>query len=371
MNAAAWEGRLLGTVAAVLVVFGVAAIYGASSILAVQQGQPGSAFAVRQLVGAAAGGIILLSAARIDYHLWQRVAWPLLGISVLALLIPYTPGLRQFAPEINGARRWLILGSVSVQPSEFAKFAVVAWCAMLAVKKGETVREFKRGVLPFLIVVGFVAMLILFQPNLSSALLIALLAGIVLFTAGARIGHFLLLLLVGTPLIWRELTTVQYRLSRLVSFLSSGGDVQESGWQVSQSLIGMGAGRLFGVGFGEGLQKLGYLPYAYSDFIFSTIGEEWGLVGVVAIVTLFALFIGVGFRVARTCPDTFGMLLATGLTAMIGLTAILHIAVTLGLIPTTGLPLPFLSYGRSNLVVSLFATGVLINVAHQRMRAGR
>lgn len=363
-----WQGRLLATVTATLAVFGVAAVYGASSIVAVQSGEPGSAYALRQLTGLVVGGVGLLVAARVDYHVWQRLAWPLVAITGALLLLPYLPGLRALAPEINGARRWLRLGPLQLQPSEFAKFAVVAWCAMLAAKKGDGVRQFKRGVLPFLVIVAPLCALVLFQPNLSTATLIALLMGVVLFTAGARIGHFLLLFLIAIPVGWRELTQVQYRLARMVTFLSAGTDATEASWQIQQSLIGMGAGRVFGVGFGEGLQKLGYLPLAYSDFIFSTIGEEWGFVGVTTIVLLFALYIWMGLRIARIAPDRFGMLLAAGLTAMIGVTAVLHMAVTLAMVPTTGLSLPFVSYGRSSLLVSLFATGVIINVGRQAAR---
>jgi cell division protein FtsW len=359
---ALWETRLLGVVAATLAVFGVAAVYGASSLVAVQSGQPGWAFALRQLVGVLLGLVVLIVVARVDYHVWQRFAWPLLGITALLLLVPFLPGLRFLAREINGSRRWLDLGVVTIQPSEIAKFTVVAWCAMLATRKGEAIREFKRGLLPFVVIVLPVTLLVLIEPDLSGAALIALLAGIVLFAAGARVGHFLLLGLVAIPLVWREIVAAQYRLARVLTFLSPGADASESSWQITQSLIGIGAGRLFGAGFGEGLQKLGYLPYAYSDFLFSTIGEEWGFVGAAVIILLFATYLALGFRVARTAPDLFGMLLATGLTASVGVTAILHMGVTLALLPTTGLTLPFLSYGRSSLLVSLLATGVIISI---------
>jgi len=363
-----WQGRLLAAVTATLAVFGVAAVYGASSIVAVNAGDPGSYFALRQLLGVVAGGVGLIIASRVDYHVWQRLAWPLILTMLAVLLIPYVPGLRALSPEINGARRWLRVGPIQLQPSEFAKFAVVVWAAMLAAKKGDEIRHFKRGVLPFLVIVAPVAALILFQPNLSTATLTVILLGVVLFAAGARIGHFLLLLLVSIPVAWRELTQVQYRLARMVSFLSAGPDASETGWQIQQSLLGMGAGRFVGVGFGEGLQKMGYLPLAYSDFIFSTIGEEWGFAGVLVMVLLFATYIWMGLRIARRAPDLFGLLLATGLTAMVGVTAILHMAVTMALVPTTGLPLPFVSYGRSALLVSLVATGVIINVGRQAAR---
>jgi cell division protein FtsW len=363
-----WEGRLFAAVAATLSVFGVAAVYGASSIMAVQQGHPGSYYALRQLVGAVAGGMLLVIAARADYRVWQRLAWPMILVALVLLTVPYLPGLRALAPEVNGARRWIRVGPARFQPSEFAKFAIVAWAAALAAKKGDLVRQFKRGVLPFLVIVGPICGLILFQPNLSTAALAAILLGVVLFTAGAKIGHFLLLLLAAIPIAWHELTQVQYRLARVLTFLSTGTDAGETSWQIKQSLIGMGAGRAFGVGFGQGLQKLGYLPLAFSDFIFSTIGEEWGFAGVIVIVLLFALYVWMGLRIARRAPDLFGMLLAAGLTAMVGVTAFLHMAVTLALVPTTGLPLPFISFGRSALLVSLFATGVVVNVGRQGAR---
>ncbi len=366
---AVWETRLLAVVTATLVVFGIAAVYGASSVLAVRRGEPGAAFALRQAVGVGLGGILFLIAARLDYHVWERWAWPLIGLSALLLLVPFVPVARALAPEINGARRWIDLGFFNFQPSELAKLAVVAWTAMLAAKKGDLVREFKRGVLPFMTVVVPLSALILLQPNLSTAVLVALLAGVILFTAGARIGHFLLLGLAAVPIAWHEIVAFQYRLARVVSFLSPGEDSQEVSWQITQSVIGVGAGRVFGVGFGEGQQKLGYLPHAYSDFLFSTIAEEWGFVGVCLIVLLYATLISLGFRIARTAGDRFGMLLATGLTALIGISAVVHVAVSLGLVPTTGLPLPFLSYGRSNLVVSMVAAGGLISVGRGRGKA--
>lgn len=360
---ALWESRLLGIVAATLVVFGVAVVYSASSIWAVQHEAPGGTYAWRQLQGAAVGIALLVVGARLDYHLWQRHAWKLLaGVAVL-LIIPLLPFTHTIAPEVNGARRWVGFGTARVQASELAKFAAVAWAAMLAAKKGDHVREFRRGIAPFLIVLVPLAGLVMLEPDLSTAVLLLLLGGIVLFAAGARIGHFLVLAVVALPVVWHEIATVQYRLARMVSFLSSGEDVTEASWQINQSLIGIGAGRLFGTGFGEGLQKLGYLPYAYSDFIFSTIGEEWGFIGVTIIIGLFVLYATLGWRIARRAPDRFGLLLATGLTAMVLIAAILHIAVTLALVPTTGISLPFISYGRSGLLVALFGTGVIMSVA--------
>jgi len=237
---------------------------------------------------------------------------------------------------------------------------------MLAAKKGERIRTFQYGVLPFIVVLGPLVGLIFLEPNLSQAVLVTALAGVVLFTAGARIGHFLAVGLVATPILFGAVASAQYRLARVVTFLNPGSAPAEATWQVHQSLVGLGAGRLFGVGLGQGQQKLGYLPYAYSDFIFSTIGEEWGFVGVFAILVLFGTFVWLGFRIARHAKDPFGQLLATGISVMIGLSVVVHIGVSLAVIPATGVTLPFMSYGRSSLIVALAATGVLASVGRAR-----
>jgi cell division protein FtsW len=361
-----WETRLLGMVTVVLVVFGIAATYGAASLVTLQGQNAGFGFALRQLSGAAMGGVLLLLASRLEYYRWRQLAWPLLLVTLGLLLIPLLPFTLAIAPPANGARRWLDLGPINFQPSELARLVVVIWCAMLASKKGLQVREFKKGVLPFILILGLVSVLILLEPNLSMATLVALLGGLVLFTSGAKIGHFLLLVGAGMILVFHQIRDAQYRLARLVTFMNPGDATGDAGFQIKQSLVGIGSGQIFGVGFGEGQQKLGYLPYAYSDFLFSTIGEEWGFLGVVVVVTLFSLFCWLGFRIAKTAADPFGQYLAVGLTATIGLTAFMHMAVSLGLMPTTGLTLPFMSYGRSSQVISLLGTGILINIGRLR-----
>lgn len=363
-----WETRLLTVVTATMVVFGIANTYGALSL---QTGSgDGAGFALRQLVGALFGLLGLSVVSRIDYHLWRRVAWPFLLFTIVVLLIPILPGTERIAPRINGARRWVDIGPVNFQPSEVARLAVIIWCAALAAKKGVQVREFKKGVLPFLVGIGAVALLILGQPNLSMAVLVTLLGLIVVFSAGAKIGHFILLGLGGLLLVFEKIQGAQYRVARLTTFLNPGEATDDAGMQIHQSLVGIGSGRVLGVGFGEGQQKL-FLPYAYSDFIFSTIGEEWGFLGVLLVVLLFGLFLWLGMRIARSAPDPFGQFLAVGITAMIGITAVMHMAVSLALMPTTGLTLPFMSYGRSSLIISLVATGILINIGRMRGRPAR
>jgi len=355
-----WETRLLVVVTAVLTVFGIASLYAAATLERDAWG-----FFVKQSTGALLGIVGLVIVSRIDYHRWQKLAWPLLFLTMALLVIPLLPFTRGIAPPRNGARRWVIIGPLNLQPSEVARLSVAVWAAMLAAKKGELVRGFKKGVAPFLVVLGVVSLLILLEPNLSMAVLTALIGGVVLFTAGAKIGHFLLLGVAAgfgaVSLIWAE----PYRMTRLRCFLEPCG---QASFQLSQALLGFGSGGAFGVGYGHGQLKLKYLPYAYSDFIFSTIGEEWGFLGVLIVVALFVLFCALGFRIAKTAADPFGQYLATGLTATVGLAALLHMAVTLGLMPTTGLAFPFMSYGRSGLVIALVSVGVLVNIGRQRGR---
>lgn len=362
-----WETRLLAVVTATLVVFGLAAAYGATAI-----GQDGQAMGVllSQLSGAIIGGVLMLVVARVDYRLWRRLAWPLLGVTLFALVILVLPFTTGIAPMINGARRWLDLGPANFQPSELARLTIVIWCAMLAEKKGKQVRQFKKGVVPFLVVIGLVAGLILLQPNLSMATLVALLGCLVLFTAGAKIGHFMLLAFGGVLIIWQMIVGTGFRSARLSAFLNPETAVGGAGDQLRESIIGVGAGGIVGVGFGEGQQKL-FLPYASNDFLFSSIGEEWGFIGVVVLVGLFALFCWTGLRIARTAQDPFGQYLAVGLTATVGVTAVMHMAVSLGMMPTTGITLPFMSTGRSSQVMALIGTGILINIGRQRGRPRR
>jgi cell division protein FtsW len=362
-----WETRLLAVVAMGLSMVGIIAVYGASSLVTARGGGVvGSSFALNQAVGLLVGGLIATIVARMDYHLWERWAWPILGVVAFLVLIPLLPFTHAIAPMRNGARRWVEIAGLSMQPSEVAKIAVVVWTAMLAAKKGAEMRSFRRGVVPMLVIVGPLVGLIFLEPNLSMALLVTLLAGVVMFSAGAKIGHFLLLAVGAAPLVFGAVATAQYRLARVVTFLNSGTAPTEATWQVHQSLVGIGAGRLLGVGIGHGQQKLGYLPYAYSDFIFSTLGEEWGFLGVLLLAVGFGLFIWQGFRIARSARDPFGQLLAAGLTAMVGIGAVLHIGVTLAVLPATGITLPFVSYGRSSLLVALIATGMLISVGQRR-----
>jgi cell division protein FtsW len=357
-----WEPAALFLLCVALLSFGLVTLYSASSVLAQRGGLPDTYFVLRQSVGAAIGMGALAVCAWLPYTTWRHLAWPMIVGTWVLLIILILPWTESIAPEINGARRWVRLAGTNFQPSELAKITIIIWTAALAVRKQRSFQSLRRGLGPFLIVWAAIVVPIALEPDLSTALLIGLLGATVVFAAGGRVTHFLLFGLLALPVVWRQLT-VSFRADRIAAFLDPSADLAGSGYQVQQSLIAIGSGGITGVGFGEGRQKFGFLPEAHNDFIFAMIGEEWGLIGVTATVLLYMGIVLVGFRVARRAPDLFGQLLAIGLTSWIGLQAVLHMAVGLGLVPTTGLALPLISYGRSTLLVTLVAIGILMSVA--------
>ncbi len=357
-----WEPAAILLLTLLLLSAGLVTLYSASSVLALRQNLPDTYFVVRQAGGALMGLVALGICAAIPYRLWEHLAWPLLWGSAALLILIVLPWTEGIAPEIKGARRWLRLGSVTVQPSEFAKIAIVVWTAFMAVRKRHHFRSLTRGLGPFFLVWAALLVPVMLEPDLSTACLILLLGMVVVFAAGARIGHFLFLGLLAVPLLKDQLA-VGFRAERLEAFLNPAADPAGAGFQVRQSLVALGSGGLTGVGFGEGRQKYGFLPEPHNDFIFAMLGEEWGLLGVVFLVALYLAIVLVGFRIAGRAPDLFGELLAIGFTSLVALQATLHMTVGLGLVPTTGLALPLVSYGRSNLLVTMAALGILISVA--------
>lgn len=348
-----------------LVGFGLLSVYSASSFTAQSEGLPDSYYLVQQSARALVGIAALLAASFVDYRVYRHLAWPLLAATAALLIIVILPGTEAIAPRINGARRWLMLG-VTIQPSELAKIAIVIWTAALAVKKQDRLRSLRHGLVPFLLVIGTVCLLILLEPHLSGAMLVGALAFIVLFAAGGRLGHFLFLAMLGLPVLWDQVANTGYRMNRMLAFMKPGMGADDIGYQLNQSLIAIGSGGPFGVGFGESRQKLLYLPEPQNDFIFSIIAEEWGLIGSVFLIGLFLAWTVIGMRIAGSAPDLFGRLLAVGLTAIVTVGAFTHIGVTLGVLPTTGVNLPFISAGGTGLVLALGVTGILVNIAKQR-----
>jgi len=360
------EARVLVILTGVLLAFGVATVYSASAIVEMQAGYGHAYLLLRQLTGMALGAVLFAIAAKMDAEVWERWAWPLMVVSLVLLIVVILPFTATIAPRIHGSRRYLF--GASLQPSELAKLAVVLWTSMLVVKKGPVMRRLTKGLLPFLVVIGALDILVMLEPDLSTAMMFTLVMGIVLFAGGVRIGHFVALGVMLIPLLYVKIERLNYVLLRMSAFFDPGGAPPEVSYQLRQSLIAVGSGQIFGVGFGRGRQQYGFLPFGYDDFIAGHIGEEWGFVGLALLVLAFALYAAIGFRIARKARTPFLQLVAVGLTVTTVLTAYLHIGVATGLLPTTGLTLPFISYGRSNLVLSLLMTGILVNIGSTRER---
>jgi cell division protein FtsW len=351
-----------------LFALGLVTLYSASTFLAYKAGVPDYYFVLRQAAGGAVGLGAMVICSRIPYRWWQVLAWPILAVTWILLMILVIPGTEEIAPRINGARRWLNLG-VRFQPSELAKVALIIWTAALCVKKQPHFKSLRKGLFPFLLIWGAILLPVAAEPDFSTACLIGLLVGMVVFVAGGRIAHFLFLGLMLLPFVWAQMG-VGFRVARWMAYLNPEADPAGAGFQLRQSLVAIGSGGLTGVGFGEGRQKFGFLPEPHNDFIFAMIGEEWGLMGVLLVVSLYLMLILIGFRIARRAQDLFGELLAVGFTSLIALHAVLHMSVGLGLVPTTGLALPLISYGRSNLLVTFAAIGILMAIARADVEKG-
>jgi cell division protein FtsW len=358
------EARALVILTGVFLAFGLATVYSASAIVEMQAGYGHAHLLVRQLIGMAIGIGLFAVAAKMDAEMWEKLAWPIMILSLVLLVIVILPFTAGIAPRIHGARRFLF-GS-SLQPSELGKLAVILWTSMLVVKKGPALRRLTKGLLPFLVVIGAMDILVMLEPDLSTAMMFTLVMGIILFAGGVRIGHFVALGVMLIPLVYVKIERLNYVLLRMSAFFDPGAAPLEVSYQLRQSLIAVGSGQIFGVGFGRGRQQYGFLPFGYDDFIAGHIGEEWGFVGLALLILAFAIYAALGFRIARKARSPFLQLVAVGLTVTMVLTAYLHIGVATGLLPTTGLTLPFISYGRSNLILSLVMTGILINIGSTR-----
>ena len=363
------EARALLLVTAVLVAFGLAVLYSASALQAISANSPGHVFVLRQFTGVIAGVVIFAVCAKVDAERWRRVAWPIMGVSLLLMLIVILPGTESISKSMYGSRRYLFNGSI--QPSELAKFAVLVWTPMLLVKKGAAVKQLGKGLMPFAVVIGALSLLAILEPDISVAMMFCLIMAVLLFVGGARVTHFLLFGMVGLLLIGFQATQSTYVRKRVMSFLAKE---QESTTRSStadqqyQSFVAVGSGGIVGVGFSQGNQQRGWLPLAYNDFIGSIVGEEFGFLGLGGLTLAFALYGWLGFRIARRARSPFTALLAIGIAFVTVFTAFIHLGVVIGLLPNTGLTLPFVSYGRSNLVLTLAMTGILVNIGSDRER---
>ncbi len=351
------------TLAAVLIlmVMSVGIVYSASSYYAQQKWGASELLLGKHAIKIIAGFLLIFIAMQVDYRKLKHITkWVLIG-SVLLLLVTLATG-----GEVKGAARWLQLGGFGLQPSEFARFALVFHLATLIAEKRERVRDLKTGYLPLLFWVGLVAVLVLLQPSFSTGTMIVVVSVVMLYLAGVQWKHLALTLVPVLPVLVLYMVSAEYRMRRVTDFLSRFGEGGgKMNHQVLQGMIGFGNGGIFGLGPGGSKQRELYLPESYGDFVFAVIGEEYGLVGTLLIMTLFVVILLRGLKIARMARDEFGRFLALGITSSIALYAVINAGVTLGLLPTTGLPMPFMSYGGSSLLVSAIAVGVLLNISAQ------
>ena len=354
---------------AALLLFGLVVLYAASYYNAQDRGSALSEV-YSQLMGIAAGTILMLFVLQLDYRILAKpqISTTLLVASIALLILVAIPGIGKM---LNGSRRWLRLGPVSFQPSELAKYAVILHLSRFLSRKHCDVRRFFRGLVPAFLFPGIMFLLILLQPNLSTAGSILIVSAVMLMVAGAKWWHLGVVGAGGLTLGTYYALSEDYRRARLMSFRNPFAYLSNEGYQLSQSLLAFGSGGLFGMGLGKGRQKYAFLPYPESDFIFAVVGEDLGLVGCIAVLALFASFVFFGLRVAIRCRDRFGSLLAGGITAMIGVQTVLNVAVVIGMMPTTGLPLPFFSSGGTSVSILMGATAVLMNISASEQEGAR
>jgi cell division protein FtsW len=348
-----------------LVAFGVVMVYSASAVYAGHMHHDAQYYLVRQAIYAVLGFTGLAVTARFDYHKLRKLTYPLLGVTVI-LLVAVIAGAGHAA---NGAARWIRLGPIRVQPAEIAKVTLVIWLAHSLAKKNEKIRTFSIGFLPHLLMAGLLMLLCLKQPDMGSAVVLALLTFILLFVAGARTGYILGAILLALPVAWYLIMGTEWRRRRWEAFVDPWRHRHGSSYQLIESLLSFGNGGVSGVGLGDSRQKLLFLPEAHTDFIGAIIGEELGFVGVCGLVATYVFFMWRGVRIALRAADDHGTYLAFGITSLFGLQVLINLGVAMGVLPTKGLTLPFISFGGSSLLTNLFAVGILLSVS-RGMREG-
>lgn len=356
------DGVLLAIIL-VLSAIGVVAVYSSSAVTAAARFHDSFHFLWRQLVALVVGLGLLVAALKIGYRRVESWSYPILGLTVVSLVLVLVPFIGRMA---GGARRWISLGLFSFQPAEAAKVALVLYLAHSLAKKREKVQLFSIGFLPHVLVAGFLMGLCLLEKDLGTCFVMALVLFVMLFAAGAKVGYLLGAGFLSLPLAWRAIAGTPYRLERVLAWLDPFAYRRGAGYQMWESMIGIGNGGWFGQGLGQGRSKLFYLPEAHTDFIAAVIAEEAGLVGFGLLVLLYALFVWRGLRAAFNAADPFGCYLALGMTTLVGVQALVNLAVVTVLLPTKGLTLPFVSYGGSSLVTLLAGSGLLLSVSAAR-----
>jgi cell division protein FtsW len=348
-----------------LVGIGIVMVYSASSAVAIKKFGSDYFFLKKQALFAFAGIVVLVVSRHFPYRYYRVLAYPLLGLSlVLLAVIQFT----NLGLSVGGSIRWLRLGSFSFQPSELARIALVIYLAYSMEKKREKIKNFSIGFIPHVMVLGVFVVLIFMQPDFGSVVILGALTWIMLFIGGVRFSQLFASLLVILPVGYLFLINAEYRAKRILGFLNPWEYPADEGYQMVHSLMAFGTGGLWGTGIGKGYQKLFYLPEPHTDFIFSVIGEELGLLGVLIIIGLYAWIVMRGIAIARKAQDLFGAYLAVGLTVAMGLQIVVNMGVALGLLPTKGLTLPLLSYGGTSLLINMASIGILMNISASKTK---
>ncbi len=343
--------------------FSLLMVYSASSHIAAYRIGDSNYYLKRQAVFCLLGLLVMLVARYVPVNTYRKLVYPILVLSLGLLLAVFVPGLGK---RVGGAYRWLKMGPITVQPAEFAKFALAVYMAYSMAKKGSQMASFWKGLFPHLVVAGLVTGLLVMQPDLGTAVILAAWVFIMLFIGGCRFHYLLGLVLGALPFLYVLVTHADYRLRRWWAFLNPWKDPTGVGFQIIHSFFAFGSGGLLGVGIGASKQKLFYLPEPHTDFVFSIIGEELGFIGVCGVVAVFGFIVVRGIQISLSARDLYSTYLGFGLTALFGMQVLVNMAVVLGLLPTKGLTLPLLSYGGSSMVVTLLAIGVLLNIASQQ-----
>jgi cell division protein FtsW len=355
---AVYDAKLLFPVL-LLVGIGIVMVYSASSALALKKFGTSYFFLKKQALFALMGTVVLVICRHFPYQLYRPLTYPLLILAIISLVAIHISG---FGYSAGGSSRWLQLGSFTFQPSELARFTLVIYLAYSMDKKKDQIKDFSIGFLPHILVLGIFAMLIFMQPDFGSVVILAAITWLMLFVGGVRLFYLLSFIVLLVPLGYLVMVNAEYRLKRILGFLNPWQYPADEGYQIIHSLMAFGTGGIWGSGVGKGYQKLFYLPEPHTDFIFSVIGEELGLFGVLIILSLYTLILWRGFSIARNAGDSFGALVATGLTIAIVVQVCVNMGVALGLLPTKGLTLPFLSYGGTSLLINMASIGILMNI---------
>ncbi|MGE8079301.1 stage V sporulation protein E [Peribacillus loiseleuriae] len=344
-----------------LLAIGLIMVYSASAIWAAYKFDGDSFyFAKRQLLFAGVGVVAMFFIMNVDYWTWRTWAKLIIIVCFVLLLAVLVPGI---GVERNGSRSWIGVGAFSIQPSEFMKLAMIAFLAKFLSERQKFITSFKKGLMPSLGIVFLAFGLIMLQPDLGTGTVMVGTCVVMIFVSGARVVHFVWLGLLGVAGFVALIASAPYRIKRITSFLDPWADPQNSGFQMIQSFYAIGPGGLFGLGLGQSRQKFFYLPEPQTDFIFAIISEELGFIGGTLVILLFALLLWRGVRIALGAPDLYGSLVAVGIIAMVAIQVMINIGVVTGLMPVTGITLPFLSYGGSSLTLMLIAIGVLLNIS--------